>query len=237
MRTELEHFPNLVAMFFARAAEKGDAPFLWVKREGQWRSTVVARGRGDGRPPCRGAEGDRAQSRRPGDAGLREPAGMADVGPRDHGRGLRDRAHLHHQYRARPPAHPGRQRRPRGDRLHPETGADPPSGGDPELGLRACDRHRAAGVRPGRQCPVPRLVGAGEARRGRCRGLRGRRQFLPRGPRLHHLHVRHGRRSARGDAASWRHPAQCRGLHIADRRGFRLGRRGVPVLPARFPRL
>jgi long-chain acyl-CoA synthetase len=34
---ELEHFPNLVAMFFARAAEKGDAPFLWAKRDGGWR--------------------------------------------------------------------------------------------------------------------------------------------------------------------------------------------------------
>jgi long-chain acyl-CoA synthetase len=35
MRT-LEHFPNLVSMFFARAAEKGDAPFLWAKRDGAW---------------------------------------------------------------------------------------------------------------------------------------------------------------------------------------------------------
>jgi long-chain acyl-CoA synthetase len=34
---EFEHFPNLVAMFFARVAEKGDAPFLWAKREGEWR--------------------------------------------------------------------------------------------------------------------------------------------------------------------------------------------------------
>ena len=34
---ELEHFPNLVAMFFARAREKGDSPFLWAKREGAWR--------------------------------------------------------------------------------------------------------------------------------------------------------------------------------------------------------
>ena len=41
MRT-LEHFPNLVTMFFTRAAEKGDAPFLWVKRDGQWRSTSWA---------------------------------------------------------------------------------------------------------------------------------------------------------------------------------------------------
>jgi long-chain acyl-CoA synthetase len=35
---KLEHFPNLVTMFFTRAAEKGDAPFLWAKREGRWRS-------------------------------------------------------------------------------------------------------------------------------------------------------------------------------------------------------
>ncbi|MGZ8997738.1 MAG: AMP-dependent synthetase/ligase [Allosphingosinicella sp.] len=36
---QLEHFPNLVAMFFARAAEKGDAPFLWAKTDGQWQPT------------------------------------------------------------------------------------------------------------------------------------------------------------------------------------------------------
>ncbi|MCA1748064.1 MAG: long-chain fatty acid--CoA ligase [Sphingomonadales bacterium] len=35
---ELEQFPNLVTMFFTRAAEKGDAPFLWRKEEGEWRS-------------------------------------------------------------------------------------------------------------------------------------------------------------------------------------------------------
>ncbi|PSJ41661.1 AMP-dependent synthetase/ligase [Allosphingosinicella deserti] len=33
-----EHFPNLVTMFFSRAAEKGDAPFLWAKADGEWRS-------------------------------------------------------------------------------------------------------------------------------------------------------------------------------------------------------
>jgi long-chain acyl-CoA synthetase len=32
-----EHFPNLVSMFFTRAAEKGDAPFLWAKKGGEWR--------------------------------------------------------------------------------------------------------------------------------------------------------------------------------------------------------
>ncbi|MFL6861569.1 MAG: AMP-dependent synthetase/ligase [Allosphingosinicella sp.] len=33
----LEPFPNLVTMFFARAAEKGDAPFLWAKLDKAWR--------------------------------------------------------------------------------------------------------------------------------------------------------------------------------------------------------
>jgi long-chain acyl-CoA synthetase len=35
---KIEHFENLVVMFFARAKEKGDAPFLWAKEKGQWRS-------------------------------------------------------------------------------------------------------------------------------------------------------------------------------------------------------
>src|SRR3954471_1335838 len=34
-----ENFPNLVTMFFTRAAEKGDAPFLWAKIDKEWRST------------------------------------------------------------------------------------------------------------------------------------------------------------------------------------------------------
>ncbi len=33
-----ERFPNLMTMFFARAAEKGDAPFLWAKEEDGWQS-------------------------------------------------------------------------------------------------------------------------------------------------------------------------------------------------------
>ena len=35
---QLEHFDSLVQMFLARAEEKGDAPFLWAKRDGQWHS-------------------------------------------------------------------------------------------------------------------------------------------------------------------------------------------------------
>jgi long-chain acyl-CoA synthetase len=37
-RTQLEHFPNLVTMFLTRARERGDAPFLWAKHAGAWRS-------------------------------------------------------------------------------------------------------------------------------------------------------------------------------------------------------
>ena len=39
MTRQLEHFPNLVTMFFKRASQRGDAPFLWSKKEGEWRST------------------------------------------------------------------------------------------------------------------------------------------------------------------------------------------------------
>ena len=41
MRT-LERFDNLVAMFFTRAAERGDAPFLWRKGEAGWESVSWA---------------------------------------------------------------------------------------------------------------------------------------------------------------------------------------------------
>jgi len=39
---QLEHFDNLVSLFLTRAEEKGDAPFLWAKRDGEWRSTSWA---------------------------------------------------------------------------------------------------------------------------------------------------------------------------------------------------
>ena len=39
---QLEYFPNLVAMFVARADERGDAPFLWAKKAGTWTSVSWA---------------------------------------------------------------------------------------------------------------------------------------------------------------------------------------------------
>ena len=35
---QLETFPNLVAMFLDRVAQRGDSPFLWAKRDGRWQS-------------------------------------------------------------------------------------------------------------------------------------------------------------------------------------------------------
>ena len=39
MARQLERFDNLVQLFLARAAEKGAAPFLWAKRDGEWQAT------------------------------------------------------------------------------------------------------------------------------------------------------------------------------------------------------
>ena len=54
---QLEHFPNLVSMFFIRASEKGDAPFLWSKQSGEWRSIesgVATATRRTAKPPPAG---------------------------------------------------------------------------------------------------------------------------------------------------------------------------------------
>src|SRR5262245_58482413 len=37
MARQLERFDNLVSMFLTRAEEKDDQPFLWAKRDGEWR--------------------------------------------------------------------------------------------------------------------------------------------------------------------------------------------------------
>src|SRR3954447_2372381 len=42
MARQLERFDNLVSLFLTRAEEKGDHPFLWAKRDGQWRSVSWA---------------------------------------------------------------------------------------------------------------------------------------------------------------------------------------------------
>ena len=60
MARQLEHFPNLVTMFLTRAREKGDAPFLWAKRGGQWQSVSWKEAAPPGRGLRRKPEGHRA---------------------------------------------------------------------------------------------------------------------------------------------------------------------------------
>jgi long-chain acyl-CoA synthetase len=64
MARQLERFENLVAMFYARAAEKGDAPFLWAKRGGAW---VAISWRDAARQVASLAAGLKAIGMKPGD--------------------------------------------------------------------------------------------------------------------------------------------------------------------------
>ncbi|MBW4331278.1 AMP-dependent synthetase/ligase [Stakelama sp. CBK3Z-3] len=61
---QLEQFPNLVAMFFTRAREMGDAPFLWHKEGKAWQSISWAEA---ARQVASLAEGLRAAGLVPGD--------------------------------------------------------------------------------------------------------------------------------------------------------------------------
>ena len=172
MARQLEHFPNLVSMFLTRAADKGDKPFLWAKRDGAWRPTQLERsgaaGGGAGRKP----QAHRPRARRPGDAGQREPARMADRRPRHHGRRLRHGPDLHHQHDARSHPHPRQFGRQGGDRLQPETGQDAGPGGDVRVRMPPHHRHRGHPHRPGdRRGQLPPL---GRAGRRRARHRRAR---------------------------------------------------------------
>ena len=184
MARQLEHFPNLVTMFLTRAREKGDAPFLWAKRGGEWKSVswneAPAAGRGLRRKP----EGNRARARRPGHAGQREPSRMADRRPWDHGRRLHHRPGLHDQHDARSHAHPRQFGREGGDRLEPEAGEEPHPGRPLQLRMQSRHRHRGHSYRAG--AGDGRLPSLGRA------GGRGRR---PRGSREAHAAGRSRRTS------------------------------------------
>ena len=234
---QLEHFQNLVAMFFARAREEGDKPFLWAKKEGAWRS-ISWRETAD--KVARLAAALKRLGLAPGDRVMlvsenRPEWLMTDLAIMAAGcvtvptyitNTERDHQHILDDSGARAVIVSTQK-----------LAQDPAAGGDPVEQLRGGDRHRAAARRADRQRPVPRLECAHRRRERRCRRLRGGGRLRALGPRLHHLHVGDRRRAARRDAASRRHPSQYRGLHVADRRGFRLGRGGLPLLPSRLPRL
>ena len=60
----LEHFPNLVSLFLTRVREKGDAPFLWAKRQGSWQPVTW---REAARQVAALADGLRRMGLKPGD--------------------------------------------------------------------------------------------------------------------------------------------------------------------------
>ena len=62
--SDFASFPNLVAMFLDRAASRGQSPFLWAKRDGQWHSQSWAEA---AREVCLLAENLRALGLNPGD--------------------------------------------------------------------------------------------------------------------------------------------------------------------------
>ncbi|CAH0498386.1 long-chain fatty acid--CoA ligase [Novosphingobium sp. CECT 9465] len=62
--SDFASFPNLVAMFLDRAASRGQSPFLWAKRDGQWHSQSWAEA---ARKVCLLAENLRALGLNPGD--------------------------------------------------------------------------------------------------------------------------------------------------------------------------
>ena len=70
----IEKFPNLVTMFFTRAKEKGDKPFLWRKTEGEWQPLSWAEVARQVAALSAALKAQGAETRRSGDAGQRKPA-------------------------------------------------------------------------------------------------------------------------------------------------------------------
>ena len=205
---QLERFDNLVSLFLTRAAEKGDAPFLWAKREGEWRSiswseaarqvaALAASLKRIGLQP-----GDRValvSENRPewliADLAIMA-AGCVTVPTYTTNTDARSCAYARQFGRAG------------GDRLEPEARQEPRF-------PRCSPRANATMSSPSRRCARARRrtgstchrwpkLAAGEADVAALR--EARRSDRPRRPRLHHLHQRHRRGAARRAAAPRRDP-------------------------------
>jgi hypothetical protein len=225
-------------MFLSRAVARRPA----FPRLQAWRGMAYHQLGRNGAPrgwSCQKPEGDGPQKGRPGDAGVRKPARMVHRRSGHHGGGLRHRADLHHQYRARSSAHPRQQPVARGDRFDMPSWPSRCCRGDAFVRMRICDRHGAAKAQRGQQkassigpiwcrAPTPMLP------RDRWkRGWRsvGRNELAcliytsgtggaPRGVMLHHgsiLQTSTARRACCARISGWE--------------------RGLPLLPAAEPRL
>ena len=240
-QTQLEHFPNLVTMFLTRAREKGDKPFLWAKRDGAWQSISCAEA---ARQVAALADSLKRIGLKPGDRVMlvsenRPEWLIADLG--DHGRGLRHRADLHHQHRRAITSTSSAIRGAAAVIVSTQKLAQDPDPGGAVRVRNATTSSASTTSAPARRRDVAQfhhwddlVAGAGRRRRARSSAWQqvGRDDLAciiytsgtggaPRGVMQHHGAIL----------------AQCRGLHRRHRQRLRLGRRGLPVLPARQPRL
>ena len=236
MAAQLEHFPNLVTMFFARAKDKGDKPFLWAKDDGRWQPIswneaarqVAALAASLQRLGFE--KGDRVMlvsENRPewliADLGIMA-AGCVTV-PTYTTNTTRDHQHILGNSGARAVI-VSTQKLAR--TLVPAV-------------MFASECHHIIGIddiRTGQSQDVAQFHHWAELVDGAGRHRRDGRRFRPGRPRrpgLPDLHVGHRRRPARRPAAPRHDPPQCRGLHRHHRQRLRLGRGGVPLLPARQP--
>ena len=112
-------------------------------------SDKLARGGGKGVSDRRIAAPPGAGRWRPGNAGVRKPAGMVPCRSGHHGCRLHHRSRLHHQYRARSYPYSGKFGRARGDRLVGQAGRAAFAGIDADRscgtsGQHGTDQTRAA---------------------------------------------------------------------------------------------
>ena len=239
MRTELEHFPNLVTMFFTRAAEKGDAPFLWAKSKGEWRSISwreaaeqVARLSASLKELGLN-RGDRVMlvsENRPewliSDLAIMAagcvtvPAYITNT-ERDHQHIMDDsgaRAAIVSTQKLAKPLLPAAIR---SNSCEHAIGIEPlPSGQEGNVQFHDWTRLATAGAADIAACAA---AAAADFKRDdlACLIYTSGTGGAPRGVMQHHGALLHN----------------VEGAASADRRGFRLGRRGVPLLPPRQPRL
>ena len=228
----LEHFPNLVTMFLTRAREKGDAPFLWAKHDGRWQSISY---REAARQVAAFAASLKAIGLQPGDRVMlvsenRPEWLLADLGimaagcvtvPTYTTNTTRDHAHVLGNSGARAVL-VSTQNLAR--TLIPAV-------------LFSSDCHHVIGIediRVGQQLDDVQMhhwdeMVAGE---GDAASLEQAVAGIGRNDLACLIYTR-----GTGGLRAGRHPPQCRSVHGGHLERFRLGRRSVPVVPARQPRL
>ena len=238
MARQLERFDNLVSLFLTRAAEKDGRPFLWAKRDGSWSSISWSDA---ARQVAALAASLKRIGLEPGDrvalvSENRPEWLMADLGimaagcitvPTYTTNTIRDHAHILGNSGARAVIVSNQKL---AKNLVPAV-------------ITSTECHHVIGIEDIRSGQVPDWVNvhrwsdltSGESRDRRRWPKRLRNRA--RRPRVHHLHQRHRRRAARGAAAPRLDPAQSRRMHRHHFVGLRLGRRGVPVVSARKPRV